>query len=147
MHDYTGHFSKILAVIGCESYCTTYKHSSKYLYIVHYILTATCCFKRYLQAEFLPRAYIELRRHLEFEIIKAESVFRFVSRVHMPTRGKSRNREITAIYSTATVICQSSSACFRVFYRYVNIRYKSTTCNFLFLFLSLASTTNVRNTA
>ena len=79
----------------------TYKHSSKYLNIVHHILTATCRFNRHLQAEFLPRAYIELRRHLEFEIIKAESAFRFVSRVHMPTCGKSRNREITAIYSCA----------------------------------------------
>ena len=53
----------------------TYKHSFKYLYIVHYILTATCCFKRHLQAEFLPCTYIELRRHLEFEIIKHFRLF------------------------------------------------------------------------
>ena len=36
---------------------------------------------------YLAASYSQLRRHLEFEIIKAESAFRILTRVHMPTRG------------------------------------------------------------
>ncbi len=54
-------------------------------------------------AEFqdLAASYRQLGRHLELEIIKAESAIRFIPRVDIPMRGKTKNREITVIHSCA----------------------------------------------
>ena len=56
----------------------------------------------HLKAEFLPRAYSQIRGHLESEILNAESAFMFLSRVNLSTRGKAKNRESQMFYSCAT---------------------------------------------